>query len=112
MTPPAAKAEPVHDAAIDDCAAVHFTPPGALSSRLVRRTERPDPGGRGLDPHWADDRTERRLDARSPWTVSITYCDGSRAPAQDAVGRFVGRASAVSLCDVCFLWVRAWRLRR
>ena len=47
-------------------------------------------------------RSDRRVGARSPWAVSITYCDGSCGPGLAAVGR----APAASTCNVCFLGIR------
>jgi hypothetical protein len=44
---------------------------------------------------------ERRLGARSPRTVCVTYCDGSPGLAWDAVERLVERAQATSPCALC-----------
>jgi hypothetical protein len=50
----------------------------------------------------------RVLPGQSP-SLTVT---GPLTPSEDAVGRLVGRVPVVSLCDVCFLSVRVWHLRR
>ena len=93
----------------------HLHPRDARSPRtscLVRRSIlRLSSDATSLPQDQRQNGSARVLPRQSP-SLTITHRDGSCGPGLDVVERLVGRALAVSLCNVCFPDMHAWHLRR